>query len=127
MIDFLNPWLVGLGLGGGTLGIAALAIFAPSVLQIVGTLVSTAAGIVGPMLKPIAAVAGKVIAEAAMALWEGAKDVFDNGKTICFVACVAATTGVWVHQATVASTRAEVREEVIKELRQQYKFIPRRP
>ena len=130
MIDFLSgqlsTWLLWLGLGGGTIGIAALAIFAPSVLQIIGTLVSTASGIIGPMLKPVAGVAGKVIAQATLALWEGALDVLDNGKTIAFVACVAATTGVWVHQATVASTRVEVREEVIKELRQDYRFVPKR-
>jgi cytochrome P450 len=77
------PWIV----SGGTISYIALAVFAPSALQILT-----------PILKAIV----EGVIEYVRNLWNGAMDMLDNVSSVIFVASVAAVAyfyGVSSHEA----------------------------
>lgn len=86
MINEILGWLPWLG-GASTVALIAVAILAPSVLQVAGNWLSA--------LSPLLRAAAEGIAEAAKALWAGFLDMTDNGRSILFVGAVALCAYVW--------------------------------
>ncbi len=85
MFDFLD-WLPWLG-GSSVVALIAVAFFAPSVLQVAASWLSSMA----PLFKG----AAEGIVEFSKSLWSGFLDVTDNGKTILFVALVGLGCFLW--------------------------------
>ena len=95
-MDFLS-WLPWIG-GASTIGLIALAILAPSVLQVAAAWLTA----LSPVIKGIA----EALVEFGRTLWAGLQDVIDNGKTIVFVVTLAVLAFAWGHQTGVSkSTR----------------------
>jgi hypothetical protein len=129
MMDFLDGWLVWVGLGGGTIGLVVLAILAPSVLQIAATFVSGLISLALPLLKPAAAAIGTALGKLLSVLMTGLLRVIDDGKQIAFVATLGLV--LWGAAYYLGSTKAHGRavandcKKVIDELRVCYRFVPR--
>lgn len=56
------------------------------------------------------------------AMWFGARDMFDNYKSVIFVLSMCIFTAL----GTYYTTKPIIAEQAIAELRQDYKFIPRK-
>lgn len=115
-MSFLHSWMTWLGIGVGTTAVAgaAIAIFAPSVLQIISSL-----------LTPIASALGEIIGDrlrrsyavlAASFSW-----TFKSGKGLACLACVSAMAFAYGYH--LAYPRAE--RHAIAKLHKHYRFIPK--
>ena len=85
------PWVA----GGSTVGLIALAILAPSVLQIAGNWLSA--------LSPLLRGAAEAIVGLARALWSGFSDMTDNGRSLLFVGAVARAAYLWGYTHGIGS------------------------
>ena len=85
MFDFLGwiPWLA----GGSTVALIAVAVLAPSVLQVAGNWLSAAS--------PLIRGAAEFFVEVLKSLWAGFLDMTDNGRSILFVGAVAFLAYIW--------------------------------
>lgn len=86
MIDFLFDWFPWLA-GGSTVALIAVAILAPSVLQVAGNWLSA----MSPLIKG----AAEFIVDVVKSLWDGFLDMTDNGKSLLFVGAVALGAYLW--------------------------------
>ena len=86
MIDFLFNWFPWLA-GGSTVALIAVALLAPSVLQVAGNWLSA----LSPLLKSVAEFLGDLL----KSLWAGFLDMTDNGKSLLFVGAVALCAYLW--------------------------------
>jgi p-aminobenzoyl-glutamate transporter AbgT len=98
MFDWF-PWLA----GGSTLALLALAILAPSVLQVAASWLSAAA----PLIQGLT----EAVVYCVKILWSGVEDILDNWKTIATV-IVLALIAVWYF--TPAPTPCPVCPEGVK-------------
>lgn len=104
MFDFDLGWILTF-IGGSTmLTVAALAIFAPSVLRVASEWLVA----LSPLLKGVA----EGLVNLAKSLWEGFLDITDNGKTILTVGLAGAACFLWGYSyaPTKVETRVEYRE-----------------
>ncbi len=85
-MDFLFSWFPWLA-GGSTMALIAVAIFAPSVLQVAGNWLSA----MSPLIKG----AAEFIVSVVKSLWDGFLDMTDNGKSLLFVGAVALGAYLW--------------------------------
>lgn len=115
------PWLA----GGGVIVWIVLALLAPSVLQVAASWLTS----LSPLIKGLADL---VVWFFRDILWEGFKDMSDNAASILFVATVATLAAMWVAWNPYCPERkfagkAPSCETCIKNLRRDYKFVPRKP
>jgi hypothetical protein len=106
-MDFLS-WLPWIG-GGSTIALIALAVFAPSVLQVAASYLVALA----PLVK---ALADFVVWFAKDIVWEGLKDIADNIATVVLVVCLMALSVWYFH------TPCKV---CIDQIRSEYRLVPR--
>lgn len=124
LLDWLNnitsylSWIPYIG-GAGFAGAAVLLILAPSVIP----LITNYLGALSPLIEGLA----KGVVWFADTMWAGFKDMADNAKSIVFVVVVI-LLGVWygVVNQTPCTTSVSC-EKCIKDLRADYKFVPRTP
>ena len=121
MLDFLNiPW--GFILGGGLLTSIALIL----ALWFGGKPV---ADIASAILTPLSKFAGETLVKIGNAFVDiisaGLNDIFDNTKTIITVAIITACCYGFTYYKFTYGDKSSC-EQVIKELRKDFKFIPRR-
>jgi hypothetical protein len=109
MFDF-SIWnlIAGLG-GGGLITLLLVSIFAPG-------LVSVAA----EGFKPLAKALGEGIVYTAKGAWIAIKDILDNVYTILFVVALCAAALLYGN----ATSKPDC-EQCIKELRKEYRFVPK--
>ena len=79
------PWLLWVGLGGGTVAAVVLAFVAPSFLTTLSNLASGAWALLQPLLLPGITALGKGLGDALGAILAGGALVLDNGKELAFV------------------------------------------
>ena len=79
----LLPWLG----GGSVVALIAVAVLAPSVLQVAGNWLSA--------LSPAIRGAAEFLVEVCKSLWAGFLDMTDNGRSILFVGAVALCAYIW--------------------------------
>ena len=91
-----------------------------STITIIGILVAlfVAREAVGVILKGVA----EALVEFCKVIWEGFMDMTDNGKSILFVAIIAALSSA----GTYYTVKNDIKAKVYKELHQDYKFVPRK-
>lgn len=118
MFDWFNSLLkLGAGLSGlGVLSWIALAIFAPSVLQVVSSFLVS----LSPLVKGFA----EAVVEIVKRLWEGMKDMMDNFSSILFVVTVACIA--FFSAYNTSKIDANSCKPVIDQLRKDYTFVPKR-
>jgi len=86
-----------------------------------GKIMASLVDVISPLLKW----AVEMFAGFLSVLVEGLKDMLDNWKSIVFVATLSALSGaaVAIHNHTEVPKKCE---KIIKELRKDYKFVPRK-
>ena len=107
--DLIPSWLPWVA-GGSTVGLIAIAVLAPSVLQIAANWLSA----LSPLLRAFA----EGVAELAKALWAGFIDMTDNGRSLLFVGAVALAAYLWGYthgmgSRTVLPPSNSVREAIV--------------
>ena len=93
--DLIPSWVPRVA-GGSTVGLIALAVLAPSVLQIMGNWLSA--------LSPLLRGAAEGLVELAKALWSGFTDMTDNGRSLLFVGAVALAAYLWGYSHGIPKT-----------------------
>lgn len=84
----------------------------------IGSLVT----LVAETVKPFLVFLMQTFVEWLKAMWFGARDMFDNWKSVIFVVSLLAMTA----GGTYYVAKPIIAEQTIAELRQDYKFIPRK-
>lgn len=100
-------------LGGGAVVWVALAIFAPSVLNVASSWLVA--------MSPLVQGVSEGLVNLGKRLWDGFLDVVDNINTIIFVALVALSAGLYVH---FYAPKYDLKT-CVAELRKEYKFVPK--
>lgn len=108
-------WNILAALGGTSLiGLVLLAMFAPGVVIVATEWLKS----LSPLIKGIS----EGIVYVVKGAWEGLKDILDNVSTIVFV--VVLSLGLYTYGLMAAKPDCEA---CIKELRKEYRFVPRTP
>jgi hypothetical protein len=110
----LPTWITGVT-GFGVLSWVLLAIFAPSVLNVISSWLVA--------LSPLVKTAAEALAGLLKHIWEGFKDVVDNVSTIIFVV-IAVAVGSWYFHNPKADVK-QIQKEYLQHLQKNYTLVPK--